>query len=298
MTTSQKYTPIRQARSVRLQVRDSDYHLLEWGDARLPHLFLLHGWGDCAASFQFLVDRLSAQWFVVAPDWRGFGRTATRQPSYWFPDYIADLDEILAHYRADAPVSLVGHSMGANVASLYAGIFPERVATFVNIEGFGLPPRDAADAPDNYRHWIVQSRNVPAYRAYVSFDELAQRVQKRAPYADFGVCRFVAEHWGVTGRDRSVTLRADAAHRLPNAILYRRREAEACWQRISASVLAIAGAESEFRAAAGPFLDACNGSSGNREIVTLPGCGHMVHLEAPGALARAIERVLAEELCK
>ena len=40
------------------------------------------------------------------------------------------------------PVNLVGHSLGGNVAALYAGVRPARIARFVNLEGFGM----AADA--------------------------------------------------------------------------------------------------------------------------------------------------------
>ena len=40
-----------------------------------PKLFLLHGWMDVGASFQFLVDALHGDWHVIAPDLRGFGRS-------------------------------------------------------------------------------------------------------------------------------------------------------------------------------------------------------------------------------
>ena len=56
-----------------LQVRGLRYHVRTWGDERSPRLVLLHGWMDVSASFQFLVDALQGEWYVVAPDWRGFG---------------------------------------------------------------------------------------------------------------------------------------------------------------------------------------------------------------------------------
>ena len=125
-------------RTVRHAVRGVQYAVSEWGDSSRPLLVLLHGWGDTGSSFQFLVDALTRDWLVIAPDWRGFGETRCRAQSYWFPDYIADLDVLLDIYSAQQPVRLVGHSMGANVAGLYAGVFPERVEAFINIEGFGL----------------------------------------------------------------------------------------------------------------------------------------------------------------
>ena len=48
-------------------------------------------------------------------------------------DFETKIELLLEHYSADQPVRLVGHSMGANVAGLYAGIRPERVRAFVNV---------------------------------------------------------------------------------------------------------------------------------------------------------------------
>jgi pimeloyl-ACP methyl ester carboxylesterase len=110
------------------EIRGLRYHVRTWGDAHSPMLFLLHGWLDVSASFQFVVDALRHEWHVIAPDWRGFGLSAWAPGGYWFPDYYADLDALLDLYRPDTPVNLVGHSMGGNVALMYAGMRPQRVA--------------------------------------------------------------------------------------------------------------------------------------------------------------------------
>lgn len=89
---------------------------------------MLHGWGDCGASFGFTAAALPRGYRVIAPDWRGFGDSGHNPAGYWFPDYLADLDELLEALGSNGPLPLVGHSMGANVAALYAGIRPERVA--------------------------------------------------------------------------------------------------------------------------------------------------------------------------
>ena len=139
-------------------IRGINYVVNTWGNADDPLLVYLHGWGDTGSTFQFVVDELRQRWFVVAPDWRGFGRssvaTGAATTAYWFADYLADLDHLLKHYSPSKSVRLVGHSMGGNVAGLYAGAMPERVQSFVNIEGFGLPDSDPDAAPDRYRRWI------------------------------------------------------------------------------------------------------------------------------------------------
>ena len=113
-----------------LPVRGVDYVINEWGDATAPLIVYLHGWADTGSCFQFVADELASDWFVVAPDWRGFGRTSSRSEAYWFPDYLADLDVILDEYSGGQPARLVGHSMGANVGSLYAGTMPEKGLCF------------------------------------------------------------------------------------------------------------------------------------------------------------------------
>ena len=130
-----------------LTIRGLKSHVRLWGPPDAPKLFLLHGWMDCSASFQFLVDAFAREWRVIAPDWRGFGQSEWLHRSYWFPDYLADLERLLDHYAPEEAVRLIGHSMGGNVVGLYAGARPVRVAKLAILEGFGLHPTDPAQAP-------------------------------------------------------------------------------------------------------------------------------------------------------
>lgn len=274
-----------------------DYSVTEWGDPRKPSIFLLHGWGDAGGTFQFLVDELAGDWFLVAPDWRGFGNSWFRAESYWFPDYVADLDELLRIYSPDAPSTLLGHSMGANVAGLYAGVMPERVAAFVNVEGFGLADSKPEDAPSNYRRWIEASRAARGYASYRSYEELVPKILKRSPRMPMDKAMYVARTWAYdTGQ--GIELRADPAHKLPNAVQYRRAEALACRAAATARVMIVTGAESDFHAAAKPWLAQEQDHHSYRvsESVLIEGAGHMVHFEQPGRLAEAVEAFLSPHL--
>ena len=114
---------MRQSESRFVTIRGLRYHVRHWPAAGAPKIVLLHGWMDVSASFQFLVDELAQDWDVYAPDWRGYGLTEWgRADCYWFPDYIADLDALLREISSMEPVNLVGHSLGGNVAALYAGV--------------------------------------------------------------------------------------------------------------------------------------------------------------------------------
>src|SRR6476620_2962192 len=159
-------------------IRNLRYHVRTWGDARSPKLFLLHGWMDVSGSFQFLVDCFERDWHVVAPDWRGFGLTEWARDGYWFPDYYADLDALLNLYAPDGPVHLVGHSMGGNIAGIYAGLRPERVAKLITLEGLGMRRADASTAPQRIVDWMDAQIEPPRFSTYKSFDDLAARLKR------------------------------------------------------------------------------------------------------------------------
>jgi len=91
-----------------LNVRGLRYHVRTLGEPSQPQLWLAHGWADVSASFQFLVDALQRDWYVIAPDWRGFGLSEWAAAGYWFPDYIGDLDVLLKELSPVTPVAPTG----------------------------------------------------------------------------------------------------------------------------------------------------------------------------------------------
>ncbi|MBI4986628.1 MAG: alpha/beta hydrolase [Rhodocyclales bacterium] len=272
-------------------LRGRRIHVRLWGDAASPQLFLLHGWNDVSASFQFVVDGLRRDWRVIAPDWRGFGLSQWNGDAYWFPDYIADLDALLAHCSPSAPARLVGHSMGGNVATLYAGIRPERVAALVNLEGFGLRPTDPAEAPARYARWLGQVREGSAFRVYADRAAFAARLRHDNPRLTPQRATFLAEHLAEE-TEGGVRLAADPHHRWANPILYRIEEARAIWRRAGMPVLCVRGADSAFMREYIPSEEdyrerlACFADA--REA-TLADSGHNLHHDRPEAVAQLIE---------
>ena len=287
---------MKPSEAVFVDVRGLRYHCRCWGDPHAPALFLLHGWMDVSASFQFLVDALRRDWRAIAPDWRGFGLTQwSGADSYWFPDYLADLDALLRHFSPTAPVTLIGHSMGGNVACLYAGVRPERIAKLVNLEGFGLATTDPSRAPRRYLEWLDELQQRQGFRDYADFDALASRLQQNNPRLTRERAVFLAQHWGMATPDGRVALRSDPAHKRVNAVLYRVDEAQACWRRVAAPVLWVEGADSQSRArlridgAAYEDRKRCFAALTAR---TIADAGHMLHHDQPEQLAQVVEEFL------
>jgi pimeloyl-ACP methyl ester carboxylesterase len=250
---------------------------------------------DVSASFQFVVDALQGDWDVYAPDWRGYGLTEWgKSDSYWFPDYLADLDRILEHFAPQDAVNLVGHSLGGNVAALYAGIRPQRVAKLVNLEGFGMAPTRPEQAPKRYARWLNELHERPTLRPYKDFDALAERLREGNPRFTREKADFLARHWG-REQGGGVVLRSDPAHKIVNPLLYRIEEVQACWREVSAPVLWVDAAESDTLNRIG-LSETQHAERRNSfktlKHVTVKGAGHMLHHDQPEEVARLLEAFL------
>jgi pimeloyl-ACP methyl ester carboxylesterase len=261
---------------------------------------MLHGWMDVSASFQFLVDHLPADVEVFAPDWRGYGQSARAQTdTYWFADYLADLDALIAVLHAEqlitAPMPLLGHSMGGNVACLYAGIRPKAISALINLEGVGMPASDATQAPFRYRQWLDGlAKAKPRLRPYPDEHAVALRLMQNNHRLRDDYAAFLASHWAQPGLDRQWYLLADPAHKGIHPTLYRGEEVLACWRQIEVPVLWVC---SEHMNAWHDFVKteayrARLDSIANRQECLIQNAGHMLHHDQPEALAKAIMQFL------
>lgn len=305
---AEPYLPRRAATSRPLPLRGLRYHLQEWGDRaqatpQRPTLVMVHGWMDVGASFQFVVDALAvlpdSPQHIVAPDWRGFGLTGpSGSDSYWYPDYLGDLDALLDAVSPDAPVDLLGHSMGGNVVMSYAGVRPQRVRRLVNIEGFGLPAARAEDAAPRLASWLDELRQPMALKDYASIDEVAARLRANNPRLAPDRAAWLAGHWARPDAQGRWQVLGDPAHKRSNPALYRVEEVLAIWRAITAPLLWVDGAETDIgrwwhgrytRAEFDQRLDCV----ADCRRVTLADAGHMLHHDQPEALARVLQAFLA-----
>lgn len=294
------YTARRLARSQFLPLRGLRYHVQLWGDASLvtperPPLVLLHGWMDVGASFQFVVDALACadgfDRYVIAPDWRGFGRTdSPGADSYWFPDYVGDLDALLDALWPEGPVDLLGHSMGGNVVMSYAGVRPQRIRRLVNLEGFGLPRTQPQQAPRRMLQWLDELKTVQSMRDYASLHEVAERLMKNNPLLPADKAHWLAPHWSCQRDGGRWHILGDPAHKRSNPVLYRVDEMLETWKLITAPLLWVEGDQTDIskwwgaRYSKAEFHERLSVVPSVQRH-TLSPCGHMLHHDQPQALA-------------
>jgi pimeloyl-ACP methyl ester carboxylesterase len=287
-----------------MQASQLDFHTLrgrqhavrQWGRDDAQIIFCLHGWMDASITFQFVADALGDDWRVIAPDWRGFGASQKNNGPYWFADYYADFEALLDIYSPDIPVDLVGHSMGGNIACIYAGVRPQRVRRLISLDGFGMVPPEAETAPERMRAWLDEQRQPPVLRPYVSPAEFASRLQRINPRLPAERALFLAEHLGQQG-DAGFAWTADPWHKAVNPVLYRLEEAMACWRQVKAPTMWVAGDESEILAR---FLErpeewaARQACFSNFRYASVAGAGHMLHHDFPEQIAALIADFLRQ----
>ncbi|HEY0818661.1 MAG TPA: alpha/beta hydrolase [Rhizobacter sp.] len=307
--TDTAYVARRTSRSEFVSIRGLKYHLRSWGDAsrvnpERPPLVMMHGWMDVGASFQFVVDALSDDRYVVAADWRGFGLTETpNEDSYWFADYLGDLDAIVDRVLQPFPgleqIDLVGHSMGGNVVMLYGGVRPARIRRLVNLEGFGMPATVPKMAPKRYAMWLDELKQPVEIRPYASLAAVAARLQKTNPLLPADRAHWLAGHWARQDESGQWQILGDPAHKRSNPLLYQRDEVLACWAQISAPLLWVEGDQTDAgkwwngRYTKDEFHERLKVVPSSVTKAVLSPAGHMLHHDQPEALARHLEAFLA-----
>ncbi len=297
------YQVLKNSNSQFVPIRNLQYHVRTWGTRKagqLP-LVMVHGWMDVSASFQFVVDALKEDRYIVAPDWRGYGKTAVPSTdNYWIPDYLADLDFLLDWL--DSPqVDLLGHSLGGNVVMLYSGIKPERIHRLINLEGFGMPRTKPENAGKRYVQWMGELKKMNKgelnLASYDSADGVARRLMKTNKRISEDKAQWLARQWAEENVNGKWDILGDAAHKVVNANLYQVDEALSLYAQITAPLLAVEAADNELGKWWG---DKFTLAEYHERLKSVPNCrieavadaGHMMHHDQPEILAEMIEAFL------
>lgn len=270
-----------------------------WGPSDGRRVLALHGWLDNAASFDELAPRLP-HLRLVALDFPGHGRSEHAPPGFLYPflDLVA-----AAHHAAQAlgweRYGLLGHSMGAGVASLVAGMAPEQIEALVLLEGIGPLSEAAHHAPDRLRQSLLEQ----ARKA-----ERARKGGSRTVHADRGAAvqrlisgtakmressaRTLLER-GLQTVDGGVTWRTDPRLRVASRVRMTEPQVLAFLGAIASPTLYLKASDG-FGMLPGrdhPRVEAI----ADLTYVELPG-GHHVHLDDPEPVADAVRSFLADHV--
>lgn len=99
-----------------------------------PSILLIHGWPHTWRIWQPVMERLSTDHHVIAPDLRGTGGTTRTMDGYDVVTLASDALALLDKLQVDE-VTVVGIDLGVQVAAMLALATPERVRGLIVMEG-------------------------------------------------------------------------------------------------------------------------------------------------------------------
>jgi pimeloyl-ACP methyl ester carboxylesterase len=256
-------------------------HYVDWGNPTRPTLVLVHGNRDHARSWDRVARELRHDWHVVAPDLRGHGDSAwVLGGPYAIADNVLDLANLI-DALGPGPVTLVGHSLGGSVTTMYAGVYPERVRRLVTIEGLGPPPamieRMRARPPhERVRDWVRQMRDLAGRqpRRYPSLEAAAKRMREENSFLSEELALHLTAHGVNRNEDGSYSWKFDNYTRTFAPYRFDVEDMRALWQRIACPVLLVRGADSW---AGDPAADGRMAVFQDARSITIPQAAHWVH---------------------
>jgi pimeloyl-ACP methyl ester carboxylesterase len=256
-------------------------HYVDWGNPDAPPLILQHGGRDHCRSWDWVAEELRHDWHVIAPDLRGHGDSAwSPAGNYDMAGYVYDMAQLI-HQLGLAPVTIVAHSLGGNIATRYTGLYPDNVRKLVSIEGLGPSPkvlaeRDAKPIGDRFRKWIEDKRSAAGRipKRYPTLDSALDRMMAENSYLTPEQARHLTIHGISRNEDGSWTWKFDNYLNVWPIFDLPQEEIEALWQAIICPVLMLYGADSW---ASNPTKDGRAAHFPDARIVEFENAGHWLH---------------------
>jgi pimeloyl-ACP methyl ester carboxylesterase len=256
-------------------------HCADWGNASAPPLLLVHGGRDHCRNWDWVAEQLRDEWHVIAPDLRGHGDSEwTSDGNYEMTSFVYDLAQLI-HQLDVTPVTIVAHSLGGNIATRYAGLFPEKVRRLVSIEGLGPSPKILAERAersiaDRWREWIIAKRAAAGRlpKRYASLDEALARMMSENSYLTEDQARHLTIHGVNRNEDGTWSWKFDNHLNVWPFSDLSTADVESLWSAITCPTLLLYGADSW---ASNPERDGRARHFTNARVVEFENAGHWLH---------------------
>jgi len=256
-------------------------HYADWGNPDAPPLLLIHGGQDHCRNWDWVAQDLRRDYHIIAPDLRGHGDSAwSPSGEYGITAYVYDIAQLI-HQQNLAPVRIIAHSLGGNIALRYAGVYPETVSKLVAIEGLGPSPdmmarRARVRTPERLRGWIETKRGFAgrAPRRYATIEDAFKRMQDENRHLTPEQARYLTVHGAAQNEDGTYSWKFDNYCRSHSPTDLSERELREVWGNIACPVLFVNGKESW---ASNPETDGRMQHFKDGRVAEFEGAGHWVH---------------------
>jgi pimeloyl-ACP methyl ester carboxylesterase len=254
---------------------------VDWGNPDAPPLLLVHGGRDHCRSWDWVAQELRHDYHIIAPDLRGHGDSAwSPDGSYEIYSFVYDLAQLI-HQLDLAPVSIVAHSMGGNISTLYTGLYPENVRKLVSIEGLGpstaqLDERHALGISNRFQQWIERKRSAAGRipKRYPSLEAALERMKAENTYLSDEQARHLTIHGISRNEDGTWTWKFDNYLNIWGAFDIPVADTHAIWANITCPTMLCYGTDSW---ATNPEKDGRTKHFKSAKVVEFANAGHWLH---------------------
>lgn len=256
-------------------------HYVDWGNTDAPPLILQHGGRDHCRSWDWVAEELRHDWHVIAPDLRGHGDSNwSPEGNYQMDAFVYDFAQ-LVHTLGHEQVTIIAHSLGGNIATRYAGLYPDKVRKLVNIEGLG-PSREVqeqfspGDIGDRLRKWIEDKRKAAGRtpRRYDSLKAAYQRMKEENGFLTDEQARHLTIHGASRNEDGTWSWKFDNYLNVWGASDISYADKELLWQAVTCPILLLWGLDSF---ALSPRKDGRLANFQNPRLIEYENAGHWLH---------------------
>jgi len=250
----------------------------DYGRDGNPALVLVHGGLDHARSWDWVARVLCERYHVYALDLRGHGNSAWAPgAAYSLAEHVLDLSALLDIIH-EFPIRLIGHSLGGLIVLHYAGVYPNRVAKAVSIEGVGFPAGHRVHGPasERLRTWIESVRGIEKRtpHSYPDLKSAMARMKEANPRLSDEVARHLTLHGTNWNTDGSQVWKFDNYVRAISPYGHHIDDATELYGQITSPTLLFWGLESF---APVPDNDPRVKAIRNCRLVKVAKAGHWVH---------------------
>lgn len=288
----------RVATELRLPVPWGELRGQVWGPVEGRPVLCLHGWSDNSGSFNRLIPLLPQDWRCVAVDMAGHGLSSPRPAGvfYSFPAYVADVRRV-AEALQWKRFSILGHSMGGNVAGMFSALFPDMVDALVLLDSYGFYPTATKELPDVMGKGIEEmmelekkEREGKKEKIY-SFENARQRLMAANPYLSEQSAKHLLQR-GTKEVEGGYVFTRDLRINLKNITRISLEQSLELQSRIQARMLLLMAEDGLNKLF--PLPDGCSEAlmrayqtGKHMNVMTVPG-DHHIHMNQPETIAPII----------
>ncbi|XP_026215570.1 serine hydrolase-like protein isoform X1 [Anabas testudineus] len=273
-----------------------------WGPDHGRPVLCLHGWADNCGSFSTLIPLLPRDCRYVAVDLAGHGRSSHRPPGVFYSilEYVADVCRV-ANALQLKKFSIMGHSMGADIAGMFTVLYPEMVDALIFLDAYGLLPVDVKDISKVMRKEMEKmlqfDKNMDRKERVYTYEKAVERLLAANPMLSLQSVHILLERGLAQVEGAGFVFSRDLRVNFKNAFGLSLEQCLETQMRIQASVLVVLAEDGFHKIFSEPSLKKFTSAflqslqHRNHTVVTVPG-DHHVHLNNPELVAPLVSDFL------